>query len=146
MITVSRNSVITVQLQGQQFDLPVEQAYALRDKLSGLLCARGKSEIAMVKQIVAEEMNVSVEVIDRRCRPESAIIPRHAVYWLCRRLGFPFSSIAKECGERNHVTIMSGCRSFQARLNSTPNLKQIMKAVEQRVQTTVGRLVWKGEE
>lgn len=81
--------------------------------------------IHRIQAIVCREFGVTMIEMRSRRRNKTIIAPRHIAMWICRRLTLAsLPTIGFHFGNRDHTTIIHGCRNAEVLMESSLDLKE----------------------
>ncbi len=87
-----------------------------------------------VLQAVAEQLGVPLAEIRSKRRTRHIATARHVAMYLCRELvGASFPAIGEKLGGRDHSTVIHARRSIRSRLETDPELRSAVGAIERRL-------------
>ena len=90
--------------------------------------------IEVIQKKVAEHFNLRQADMTSRRRPENIAFPRQVAMFLSRQMTeTSMSAIGEAFGGRDHGTVLYACKSVKDRMESDPQLRQVVNGLETRL-------------
>ena len=109
--------------------------HQLSDLLKDTLDQEQQDAITMesIQRVVAEYHDIRFADMTSKRRPQSIAYPRQIAMYLCRTLtSHSFPEIGNAF-DRNHATVLHGCRLIKEREKEDSNLRKTLATLEQRL-------------
>lgn len=114
---------------------PLTVAFA-EDKLKDLISSDNKRTITpdYIIKIVSEHFNISEEDIISSKRNADIAKPRQIAMYLCRQLTtFPLDQIGRYFGNRDHTTILHGCKKIGKEITDSVETKTLIDTLIKKI-------------
>ena len=96
--------------------------------------------ILTIQGWVASGMGVTVASMRGRRRDRPAVVPRQVAMWLAHRDGFSTVQIGRSFGNRDHTTVMHGCRRIDARRRDDREFAALVDSLAREIDAAARRI------
>ena len=117
-------------------NLPIISLEMTTEALKGTLPNSQKQVITIdfIKQNVANYFHIKSTDMDSPRRDQSITRPRHIAMYLCQELlGASLSDIGRDFGNRDHTTVLHGCKKIQQDIVKDQNIAKIVLTITQQI-------------
>ncbi|MDD2568197.1 MAG: chromosomal replication initiator protein DnaA, partial [Clostridia bacterium] len=107
-----------------------------QEALKGTLPNSQKQVITIdfIKQNVANYFHIKTSDMDSPRRDQAITRPRHIAMYLCQELlGASLSDIGRDFGNRDHTTVLHGCKKVQQDIIKDQNIAKIVLSITQQI-------------
>jgi chromosomal replication initiator protein len=90
--------------------------------------------IEVIQKKVAEHFDLRQADMTSRRRPENIAFPRQVAMFLSRQMTeTSMSAIGEAFGGRDHGTVLHACKSVKDRMETDPQVRQVVNGLEMRL-------------
>jgi chromosomal replication initiator protein len=104
---------------------------AINDALHPFQSERASPDHRRIIEAICSRFNVPAEDLSGPSRSREITYARHlAMYLIHKRSQLPYAEIGRLFGNRDHTTVLSGCRRIAKELNALPSTKKDVEALD----------------